>query len=262
METKRIGGYYIKDEKHYPSVTKVAGCVSEPTGLMRWHTSQGAYALYNAFRDGIDIQTPDHAKEIAIAGAESERMRTATFGSDSHLLLELYLLNKPVPEDVLYRVDKRVIQVRDTFHEFYKLQSMNNLYVETEVFNVAGKYAGRLDAVSEVIDSSMIKPFLKRGASTPINGLKYVVDFKTGSYDKQSHGVQLSAYMKAVNETLGVECEGGMVFHIERDNPEKLSIQVFNNDEMNMYYEQFKVAHKAWETFLAPKWWKEEHYGK
>lgn len=259
METKRINGYYIKDDKHYPSVTTVTRAIGSQVGLMRWAITQGAYGLQQAWLSGKGPVTMDQAKEIAIGSYESELNRTATFGSDTHYLIECHLMGKEYDPERLQSLDDRTKQAYLTFKDFYAQGIFKPLYVESEVFNTDHLYAGRLDMIATIKDPTILKPYLKRSSGIPLKDKNYVVDFKTGSYHKDSHGLQLSAYAAAAIRSFGEMVEGGMIVHIERENPEKLSVQVFEREELDKYYENFLKVHAAWQVVSAPVWWKKEN---
>lgn len=252
----RRNGYYLKDNKHYPSVTTVSKTAESNFGLLRWAVGQGGMGLYMAEKAGNGPRTPDHAKEIAIAAYEQELDRTANYGSNAHLMVERFLLNQPLPEG--FTPTREEETALDSIKSFLTQSSWKPLYIETEVFNVTDRYAGRLDMVVDIEDPALCHTYLKRNSYKPIPG-KYIVDIKTGSFYKDSHGRQLSAYAYALMVDKDITIDGGCVIHCERENPEKISIHFFSKEELKEYYKGFMAAHNNWVINISPAWWKKEH---
>ncbi len=86
----------------------------------------------------------------------------------------------------------------------------------------------------------------------------YILDVKTGTFDKQKHGLQVAGYASAINRTFQTDIDGGIVIHIHRDKPEKLSVHVYSSEELDQYYEDFIICAEAWWRTCANKQMREQ----
>ncbi len=80
---------------------------------------------------------------------------------------------------------------------------------ELKVISKLHRYSGTLDAVGV------------------IGKKKYVIDWKTSSRIYPEMALQLSAYAQAYKEQTGIEIKRGLIVHVSKDRPHKLTTKEF-----------------------------------
>ncbi|MCW8932150.1 MAG: PD-(D/E)XK nuclease family protein [Gammaproteobacteria bacterium] len=180
---------YDLDGIQYPSVTTITGMLDKPA-LLGWAARCSVEFIQeniDIVKDPVDVHAGEDILEQAKKAYCVKRDSAATSGTKCHKAIELYIANDTgmtfEVEAMLGDDDK----ARTGFEAFLEWESVNHVkWLETEckVTSVLYGYAGRFDAIAEV------------------NGVRYLIDFKTSSgvYDEMSY--QLCAYRQAYNEQL------------------------------------------------------------
>jgi len=179
---------YEKDGVQYPSVTGITGMLDKPA-LIGWAARCAAdYVKDNIdiVRDVIDVHRGEQILEEAKKAYAIKRDTAADSGTKCHKAIEMYIQAGSFDSEIKdYLGDDE--QAVTGFEAFQEWESVNNVTwkeTECEVVSVLWGYAGRFDAIAEV------------------NGVRYLIDFKTSSGIYPEMTYQLCAYKQAYNEGL------------------------------------------------------------
>lgn len=178
---------YELDGVEYPSVTSILGLLEKPA-LIGWAANCAVDYVedhLNDVRNTIDVHIAEGVLKDARKAHTVKKDAAADAGTLCHKAIELYIGTRS-KEDASDFVGLNE-QARTGLEAFFEWESANQvewLESEVEVVSVMRGYAGRFDAIARV------------------NGLKYLIDFKTskGIYDEMKY--QQCAYQQAYNESL------------------------------------------------------------
>lgn len=248
-EPPRKNGYYYdpRARRYKRSVTNITRLWGDSEGLLRWGCRHASTAVWAAMQGGVPL-TVEACVEVGTGAMLSERMRTADWGTDVHTACEYYLARRPF--DMLLTESQRVAY--NTFTEWFGSSRATALAVE--LVGYAPTYAGRVDAIIDIPDVTMLTPHLTKKSWTPTPG-RYVCDIKTGSLHLDTHWLQVGAYTALDSVQALGPIAGGLVLNIARDAPDEIVIHAWSADELADGATHFNNLVALWERF-APKWYR------
>jgi hypothetical protein len=267
-EPQRRKGYYLIEGKNRPSVSMCTSSIGSSEGLIYWGADCGAKGVIwelgkirsvEALKEKLDSPAAiQWAIEQGRRGLVSERDRVTDFGHVQHGGLEY--IAKGIDVDPSEWPENARIAF-NTLKSFWDDMNFNVKAVEKVVFSTAHGYGGRLDLMVklEEEDCVKLKPYLMKISDAPTPGY-CVTDLKTGSFYKQKHAIQLSAYSQAYLETMQREVSGGLIINIPREKPEEIDCCFFNEETLSDAFKRgFLTGKAAWEFLEAPQWYKREN---
>ncbi len=187
---------YTVNGQELPSVTTITGMLDKPA-LIPWTAKMmKRFVLENV--TNIDMGSP-HALEnlldAAMSAGKAERDRSAGVGTETHDMLEAYGALRILPEDegglpnraplVWNDADVENEQTHNTLSAFNSWVTTNDviyLRAEAGVHSLTYGFAGTLDAIAVV------------------NGVPFILDYKTSNYLGDEYKLQLAAYWLAAME--------------------------------------------------------------
>lgn len=198
---------YELDGIQYPSVTTITGMLDKPA-LLGWASNCAVdYIQENidTVRQTIDIHRSEDILKEARKSYAQKRDSAASSGTNCHKAIECYIDGDKVGQESYLKGDEQAQTGFNAFLEWEKMNHVEWLEQECQVFSTFVGYAGRFDAIAKV------------------NGHRYLIDFKTSSgiYDEMKY--QLCAYRQAYNEMLeeGQEpIENLAILHLDKKTGE------------------------------------------
>jgi len=166
--------HYIIDDERFTRVTTICNLHAKPW-LKPWYIKQTAEFCVNTAStlDTIAaLEGREAAVEFASEGGEAACNRARNLGSEVHEIIEKRIKGLDVP---LTPATEPYIAAWEGFCEKHRPTFLAS---EMLMVNEHFKYAGRADALVR------------------IDGYKYLVDWKTGAWDK-AHAMQQTAYRRA-----------------------------------------------------------------
>jgi hypothetical protein len=161
------------DGLEYPSVTQITGQYDKSEAMVRWAVN----AVCQAVSEGCTIEKAKTAyKDISKEALD--------VGSETHKLVEIYIKSGV---DATKGVDVSE-QAQNAFLAFLEWEKENNVkwhLSELQVFDFERYYAGTLDALAS------------------IDGVMYVIDFKTSKAHYKDYALQIAGYTQAYNAMRG-----------------------------------------------------------
>lgn len=178
-----------------PSVTTVLGTLDKSDALIGWAVRCCTEFIRENRGNREQYPTLDALLEGATHNWRSVRDTAADTGSHIHDLIEKYIKHGrdavgTLPDDV-----------SNGFLAFLEWEQAHNVeWVESErkIFHPSSYYAGTLDAVAR------------------IDGLLYVVDFKSSKGFYDTYGMQIAAYREAYMAETGGEIHGCGVLRLDK----------------------------------------------
>lgn len=223
---------YELDGVQYPSVTTITGMLDKPA-LLNWSANCAVNFIIDnidAVKDPIDVHRGEDILEQARKAHTMKRDAAAGSGTKCHKAIEVYIADGMTDEvkDIL-KDDEQAQTGFDAFLEWEEVNHVEWVDTECKVFSVVHGYAGRFDAIALV------------------NGILYLIDFKTsaGIYDEMKY--QLCAYRQAYNERLpeGKErIERLAILHLDKLTGEPTFKPVIKN--IIRYTELYNTLTKAY----------------
>ncbi len=177
--------YTIEGFGELPSVTTILKVYEggKSGALMGWATKVMAQYLQSlADSRGHIVITKDEAPEIfkkAKSWHKTLKQESADLGSAVHNCIEVYLKKQPVSG--LIQENPKIEKPFNAFLEWQKNSKFELVESEHIVYSELG-YAGTLDCVAK------------------LNGILYVIDFKTSNRIYEDYFMQVAAYVKAYEE--------------------------------------------------------------
>lgn len=157
------------DGLEYPSVTQITGQLGKSEALVQWAVN----SVCQAFSEGYSIEKAKTAyKEISKEALD--------VGSETHKLVEIYI-KSGVDATKGVKVSEQAQNAFLAFLDWEKKHSVEWLLSEMKVYHYNRYYAGTLDALAT------------------IDGVLYVVDFKTSKAHYKDYALQIAGYTQAYN---------------------------------------------------------------
>jgi hypothetical protein len=159
--------YPRKDGVHYPSVTTVLDYMPKNKFFQEW------------------VKDVGHNADIILERAARE-------GSEVHDAAERLVLGREVSltdSEGNTKYNYLVWNMITKFHNFWTTHKPKLIKTEEVVYSDEYKYAGRFDLLVEM------------------EGEVWLLDIKTSNSVHKSYDVQMSAYVKAIKETMGIEVQ-------------------------------------------------------
>lgn len=207
--------YTTPDGQQYPSVTTVLGILDKPA-LKQWAVDCTITAMHN----GI----PEVDARLAWCKVSGDAM---DIGSIVHRAIERSIRYNQRLTFVHREHRQKVENAYGAWCEWY-YDDVQPRYIATEqkVFNDEQMYAGTLDGIVD------------------IDGVRYVVDYKTNNYQSFEYQMQIAAYAKCV----GVD--RGLLLNLDKDTG-NYKATLYTPEKMAHAYEAFTVLLKYY--YMAAK---------
>ena len=171
---------YTKNGVEYPAVTTILGQLEKPA-LTYWAANCAVDYIQGNLDNLVNPSGP-HIRENILTNARTAFKDASTeakdIGSHVHNMIEAYIKNKKVPEDVHDKAETGFL----AFLEWEKLNRVEWLESELTLISELHGYGGTCDAVAMV------------------NGTKYLIDFKTAKGFYPEYDTQAAAYLQALLE--------------------------------------------------------------
>lgn len=193
-------GLYTINGIEWPGVTRVQGLLGKGDGLLGWAANCAVKFIAD------NALTMDWEECLHLARTEWREVRDEAMdiGSEVHDLIKLYIRHKRDANSV-YR--KEVENGFLAFLEWEKLNKIEWLEAEKEVFDHEHGFAGTLDAKC-------------RFGAGKYEGRVFVIDFKVSKdfYDTMSQ--QVAAYRHADSLTTSIPADGMGVLRLDKETGE------------------------------------------
>lgn len=153
----------------YPSVTQITGQLDKSEALVQWAVN----SVCQAVSEGCTIEKAKTAyKEIS--------QEALDVGSETHKLVEVYI-KSGVDATKGVEVSEQAQNAFLAFLDWEKENDVKWILSELQVFDRKRYYAGTLDALAS------------------IDGVIYVIDFKTSKAHYRDYALQIAGYTQAYN---------------------------------------------------------------
>lgn len=210
--------YKLAGNKNWlTSVTAVTGLVDKSRVLIRWAIGLAEEHITAHLFSGGKNKTADEARAIiaeALCLHETKKDEAASFGHLVHGWAEEYanakLNGTPLPK-VAADMPDQVMAGINGFLDFVKAHNVRFLETERLVFSKHWGFVGTTDAIIEA------------------DGVKYLVDWKTGKGIYDEMYFQLSAYVEAYREEMGEKLPS-MLVHFDKETGAFSAIKVPTED--------------------------------
>lgn len=146
----------------------------------------------------------------------------SSVGEYAHNMINDYINNQENNYEISNNLYSMASNAYSGFKKWYDDISKNNIVnvVFSEYMIVGDKYGGTIDLLIE------------------INGLIYLVDFKTSSSIKINHILQLCAYKSLLKEVENIEISGMLILKSDKNNPDCYTEYMILNDDNNQDFIQ------------------------
>lgn len=225
--------YVNKNGEFYTGTTTISEAWDKSFFLGPWYAKEMANELLAAPFDAVQQMSPPQFQkfvETAKGAAKRKSEKAKQDGTAAHEWIETFIGSqidssvelKPTPES------KEAQNAINAFVEWKKDRKIEWLASEEIVASHDYRIAGTLDAIA-VID-----------------GLTYLVDFKTSSQISASYLLQCAGYDIQLRE-MGLQVMGYLILRIPKDGKPAESLTIVNRDDMSFYRETFlqqREAHK------------------
>jgi hypothetical protein len=157
---------------------------------------------------------------------ESRAMRdeAGRRGTRIHTAIEALLSGEELSKE-LYTIEEW--HKLDTFVAWYISYQPEILALEVPVFSKKEKYAGRLDCIARV------------------NGLIYVLDWKSSANLHKSFPLQFSSYAKAIEENTDIKIDAVAALQLGAKNKNGYRFVIYD-DWRTLHYPVFQHVHATW----------------
>ena len=196
-----------------PSVTSIISFVKtkdEFEGLIRWSNSLG----------------------FKHQGYFTTLNSYADFGTLVHSALSDIVTDKPVSTDIVNKVALTdIVKFKTTianFKKFYELQAPTTIYSEKSFLSKKLGFGGTVDWISKE------------------NGITILTDFKTSSEFRESHFIQLSAYVKLIEEQTDIKIDKTRIILVSSP---AFRIKELSIDELIPYYRKFELIFDLYKEY-------------
>lgn len=192
---------YEKDGIQYPSVTTILGLLDKPA-LLGWASNCAVNYIeenLDVIRDTTDVHRGEEVLETARTAFRTISNDACKSGTMVHNAIENYVNGL----DYEYLLETE--QSKNGFNAFLSWEMNNHvewLESEVEIIDTVVGYAGRFDAIARV------------------NGIVYLIDFKTSKAIYSEMAIQLCAYRQAYNRVNDNQIEHIAVLHLDKETAE------------------------------------------
>ncbi|MGD9600066.1 MAG: hypothetical protein AB7P94_17260 [Steroidobacteraceae bacterium] len=273
-------GYYLhKGQLYVPRFSSVASSVGSSDGLIQWGAGEGGKAVMLQLHrhivklhDMIVASDPhsiefskkliepssiNWACETGKSGYKSELTRVCDWGSNVHKAIENWL--KKIDSDLTLSENENV--ALNTFIEFWDDVQFDVLFSEMSLTTLEPfPVGGTLDFGVEIKEAHLKKllPYIASRQAPIVEGV-YIMDLKTGSYYRDKCILQMACYKKLYEANYKRKVNGALIVNIHRDSAEEIKLYSYGKDELEEVGDtKLPACYNAWETCIAPKWYKEE----
>lgn len=174
------GSRYVYNEVNVPRVTEILSAMLHEDYLMEWSNSIGLYQ-HKKYKDTLQL--------------------SADIGSYVHDAIEKYLSDEVIFNKDIYPSNIRE-QINTAFNSFLEwwtiIKKTKYKILMQEEKLVCQYFGGTLDMLIE------------------INGLIYIVDFKTSNHPSYKYFLQLSAYKYMLENNYGVHINGCIILMLNK----------------------------------------------
>lgn len=191
---------------------------------------------------------------LGVDGFKKFMKKKADEGTLVHELAELYLKRANEKDDTYFEWTEDIGDVEwkkfNNWVAWYKQYKPKMVWLERTLHSKTHRYAGRSDGLVE------------------IDGELWVIDWKTSEKPQDKHLMQLSAYIKALEEMDGITVKGGMVVALGAKTKQGYSVSTIEGDDVEHYFEGFlklkdvfdwhfpdqKGGGKLMPVYIVPEW--------
>ncbi len=139
--------------------------------------------------------------------------------------------------------------------QFWEMVKPRLLHSEVKIFSPRYSYAGTVDLIIQ------IEPGAYQIAGSKevwLPGGIWVADIKTGKNISETAGLQIAAYAKAIEETMGIDVVGTMILHTQaqtKSGIEGFTVKIWDRHEIEEQFEIFQAAQRIydWKKPYKPK---------
>lgn len=210
---KKRNGFYYRDDKEYPSTTKILGEVLAKPALLYWYGREATR---------IALKNPELNEKEVMAELQLKVKTSADRGHKVHEFIQAFSSAKEPTDDIKPYIE--------AFWSWWKTHSPQVIYQEIECFSELYNYACRLDWVGR------------------INDRVWIIDFKTSADGTlyQEVGLQLASNRQALLEEKGISVDAIGAVGLA-------STGEFVFKEMNDTIEDFLNVKRVWEWMKRKK---------
>lgn len=226
-------GYTTAGGEFYTGCTTIAEAWDKSFFLGPWYAKEMANAILDAPYDGIVKMTPKQFATFifeAKGAAKRKSEEAKEDGSLVHDWIESVIGKKIDPTHAMLPIPEKAA-AKNSVNSFIggaKTKSITWLASEEIVSSDVNRTAGKLDAIA-VID-----------------GLTYLVDFKTSGQLSSSYLRQCAGYDLMLRE-MGLQVMGYMIVRIPKDGTPVETLTITNQEDMEFFRQTFlkqREAHK------------------
>lgn len=192
LKSKKVGGYYKKDDQLFLSTTMILGIIDKPA--LRWWFGQQVFLAM--------VKDPNLSQEDALKAPYRTSEGARERGKTVHSIVEAYKRGTTISSEQVPEQFKGYVRA---FYTAVGHLRLNIKEQEKTVFSHTYKYAGTLDMVAN------------------IDGLSYVIDVKTGNDIYAEAFMQTASYRMALAEN-GVQTVGTAVLLLKEDGRYKFEV--------------------------------------
>lgn len=223
MLKKKDNGLYSFDEETYPGVTTVINAFSNKSYLIKW--------AFNCGKEGKDI---DEIKN-----------RSIHIGTNVHSLIESYFKNDKKSLGNLLKQHSEDEEIMNAFESF-------RLFVSNE------------DVVCIASEVISVSPFYRFGGTIDfvgyVNGVPFVLDWKTSNQLNNDNIIQLAAYIFLLQNGVILNSDilkskgnellnsGGMLVKLSKDGKPSYEKKVLKKEWIPVFFDVFRFYLNAFYT--------------
>lgn len=198
--------YKLNGERSYLiSCTAVTGIIDKSRFLIPWAVNlAGAHLKQYIENASVNQFTAEELLPVideALKQHTVKKEEAASIGDLIHAWAESFakakLEDTEVP-DVSEDLDERVLNGINAFLDWYNAHSVKFVCAEQMVYSRLHGFVGKIDAVAEV------------------DGLKMLIDYKSGKYIYNEHLYQVAGYRLAYEEEHG-KLDGAVILHFNKE---------------------------------------------
>ena len=177
------------------SQSRYAGLIDKSRVLLKWAENLSREEL----KKNLGNSLTEAIIEEAVTQHRKKKEDAADTGKLVHNWIETYIKNKIANGELpVYPQDEKAMNGIIAFLKWEADNKVQWLESEKIVYSKKYQYVGTADAIAI------------------INGVKYLVDFKTGKSVYSEAHLQVSGYIQAYNEELGEILEG-LILHFDKE---------------------------------------------
>lgn len=232
-ETKHTYRNEVSQEL-YTGCTTISGAWDKSSFLGPWHAKEMALKILSVPYDVVHSFDPKMFEEFIMnakgaareKGDQAKQDGTAAHDAIEHVITaKMNGIKKYVPKKLETKESKNAFKA---FVGWAKGKDINWLASEEVVASHEYKVAGKLDAIAVV------------------DGLTYLVDFKTSSQLSPDYLLQAAGYDIMLRE-MGLQVMGYLLLRVPKDGTEAETLTITDKDDMQFFRDTFlrqREAHK------------------